>query len=64
MDYVNPVVNICNVFKILKIIHKVHDVSVVLRCLNTKQLYISRDGQRIKLGHTRGVGILGAKGNV
>lgn len=49
---------------ILKIIHKVHDVSVVLRCLNTKQLYISRDGQRIKLGHTRGVGILGAKGNV
>lgn len=41
---------------ILKIIHKVHDVSIVLRCLNTKSLYISRDGQRIKLAHTRGIG--------
>ena len=49
---------------ILKIISKVHDVSVVLRCLNTKQLYISRDGQRIRLSHTRGVGILSSKGNV
>lgn len=29
---------------ILQIINKVHDVSVVLRCLHTKQLWISRDG--------------------
>lgn len=41
---------------ILQIISKVHDVSIVLRCLNTKQLYISRDGQRVRLGHTRGIG--------
>ena len=41
---------------ILQIIAKVHDVSVVLRCLSTKQLWISRDGQRIKLGHVRGIG--------
>lgn len=41
---------------ILKIIQKVHDVSVVLRCLNLKQVWVSRDGQRIKLGHVRGVG--------
>jgi len=41
---------------ILQIIAKVHDVSVVLRCLSTKQLFISRDGQRIRLGHTRGIG--------
>lgn len=41
---------------ILKIIEKVHDVSVVLRCLNLKQIWVSRDGQKIKLGHVRGVG--------
>ena len=41
---------------ILELIHKVHDISIVFRCLNTRQLWISRDGQRIKLGHTRGVG--------
>ena len=41
---------------ILKIIQKVHDVSAVLRCLHLKQLWVSRDGQRIKLGHVRGVG--------
>ena len=41
---------------ILQIISKVHDVSIVLRCLNTKQLWISRDGQRIRLGNTRGIG--------
>ena len=29
---------------ILQIIAKVHDVSIVLRLLNTKQLWISRDG--------------------
>ena len=40
---------------ILRIIEKVNDVGVILRCLNTKQLWISRDGQRIKLGHTRGI---------
>jgi len=40
---------------LLQIISKVHDVSIVLRCLQTKQLFISRDGQRIKLGHTRGI---------
>lgn len=41
---------------LLQIIAKVHDVSVVLRCLSTKQLWISRDGQRIRLGHVRGSG--------
>ena len=41
---------------ILKIIAKVHDVSVVLRALSTKQQWISRDGQRIRLGHVRGAG--------
>lgn len=41
---------------ILQIIHKLHDVSIVLRCLDAKQLFISRDGQRIKLGNVRGVG--------
>lgn len=41
---------------LLKIIAKVHDVSVVLRCLSTSQLWISRDGQRIRLGHVRGSG--------
>lgn len=49
---------------ILKIIDKVHDVSIVLRCLNTKQLWISRDGQRIRLGHTRGVGLINNMGFV
>jgi hypothetical protein len=41
---------------LLKIIAKVHDVSVVLRSLSTKQLWISRDGQNIRLGHVRGSG--------
>ena len=41
-----------------------HDVSIVLRCLNTKQLWISRDGQRIRLGHTRGVGFINNMGFV
>jgi serine/threonine protein kinase len=41
---------------ILQIIQKVHDVSVVLRCLSTRQLWISRDGQRIRLGNVRGAG--------
>jgi serine/threonine protein kinase len=41
---------------ILKIIQKVHDVSAVLRCLHLRQIWVSRDGQRIKLGHVRGVG--------
>lgn len=49
---------------ILEIISKVHDVSIVLRCLSTKQLWISRDGQRIKLGHTRGVGRVNNLGNI
>lgn len=49
---------------ILKILAKVHDVSIVLRCLNTKQLWLSRDGQRIRLGHTRGVGLIGSMGFV
>ena len=49
---------------ILEIISKVHDVSIVLRCLTTKQLWISRDGQRIKLGHTRGVGRVNNLGNI
>lgn len=29
---------------ILQIIKKLHDVSIVLRCLDSKQIYISRDG--------------------
>lgn len=41
---------------ILKIIKKVHDVSAVLRCLQLSQVWVSRDGQKIKLGHVRGVG--------
>jgi len=41
---------------ILRIIQKVHDVSAVLRCLQLGQVWVSRDGQRIKLGHVRGVG--------
>ena len=41
---------------ILKIISKVHSVSVVLRSLSTRQLWISRDGKRIRLGHVRGAG--------
>ena len=49
---------------ILKIIEKVQDVSIVLRCLNTKQLWLSRDGQRIRLGHTRGVGLINNLGFV
>lgn len=49
---------------ILQIISKVHDVSVVLRCLNTKQLWISRDGQRIRLGHVRGAGRVNNLGNI
>lgn len=50
--------------KILQIIDKVHDVAIVLRCLSTNQLWISRDGQRIKLGHARGVGLIGSMGFV
>lgn len=49
---------------ILKIINKVHDVSIVLRCLSTKQLYISRDGQRIRLGNVRGIGMINNQGFV
>ena len=41
---------------LLAIIQKVHDVSAVLRCLHLRQVWVSRDGQRIKLGHVRGVG--------
>lgn len=41
---------------ILQIIQKVHDVSVVLRSLQLGQVWVSRDGQKIKLGHTRGAG--------
>ena len=41
---------------ILKIVQKCHDVSVVLRCLSTNQLWVSRDGKRIRLGHVRGSG--------
>lgn len=41
---------------ILEIIQKVHDHSIVLRALSTKQLWISRDGKKIRLGHVRGAG--------
>ena len=41
---------------LLDIVKKVHDVSAVLRCLQLGQVYVSRDGQRLKLGHVRGVG--------
>jgi serine/threonine protein kinase/Ca2+-binding EF-hand superfamily protein len=43
---------------ILKIIQKVHDVSAVLRCLQLNQIYVSRDGKRIKLSHCRGAGLV------
>ena len=49
---------------LLKIIQKIHDVSIVLRTLNLKQIYISRDGQRMKLAHLRGVGKVSNLGNV
>lgn len=39
-------------------------MSIVLRCLDLKQIYISRDGQRIKLAHLRGVGRVNNLGNV
>lgn len=42
--------------KVLQIIHKLHEVGVVMRSLNLKQVYLSRDGQRMKLGNLRGVG--------
>ncbi len=50
--------------KILQIIHKVHEVSAVLRCLDLKQIYISRDGQKMKLGYLRGVGKVNNLGNI
>jgi len=41
---------------ILDLIEKCHDISVVLRSLSTKQLWISRDGKRVRLSHVRGMG--------
>ena len=49
---------------ILKIINKVHDVSIVLRCLSTKSLFISRDGKKIRLGNVRGIGMINNQGFV
>lgn len=49
---------------LLTIIKKVHDVSAVLRCLQLGQIWLSRDGQRIKLGHLRGVGKVNNLGSV
>lgn len=49
---------------ILQIIQKVHDVKLVLRYLNTKQLWISRDGQQIRLGHLKGIGKVDIRGNM
>jgi hypothetical protein len=49
---------------ILEIIQKVHDVSVVLRCLHLRQVWVSRDGKRIKLGHVRGVGKVDSHGYI
>ena len=49
---------------ILRIIQKVHDVSAVLRCLHLRQVWVSRDGQRIKLGHVRGVGTVNNLGYI
>jgi len=50
--------------KLLQIISKVHEVSAVLRGLNLKQVYLSRDGQRIKLANVRGVGKVNNLGNL
>ena len=49
---------------ILKIIQKVHDVSVVLRYLHLRQVWVSRDGKRINLGHVRGVGKVDSHGYI
>ena len=49
---------------ILAIIQKVHDVSAVLRSLQLQQVWVSRDGQKIKLGHVRGVGKVNNLGNL
>lgn len=49
---------------LLAIIKKVHDVSAVLRCLQLRQVWVSRDGQRIKLGHVRGVGKVNNFGSI
>lgn len=50
--------------KLLQIVHKLHEVGVVLRSLNLKQVYLSRDGQRMKLSHVRGVGKVNNLGNL
>ena len=50
--------------KLLQIIFKLHEVGVVLRSLNLKQVFLSRDGQRMKLSHLRGVGKVNNLGNV
>jgi serine/threonine protein kinase len=50
--------------KLLQIIQKLHDVSIVLRSLNLKQVYISRDGQKMKLAHLRGVGKVNNLGTI
>ena len=41
---------------LFKIVHKLHSMSLVLRTLNLKQIYISRDGQQIRLAHLHGIG--------
>ena len=41
---------------ILKIISKLHDASIILRCMNTKQFWFSRDGKKVRLGHVHGIG--------
>lgn len=50
--------------KLLQIIHKLHEVGVLLRSLNLKQVYLSRDGQRMRLAHVRGVGKVNNLGNL
>jgi serine/threonine protein kinase len=49
---------------LLAIIKKVHDVSAVLRSLQLGQVWVSRDGQKIKLGHVRGVGRVNNFGSI
>jgi hypothetical protein len=49
---------------LFKIVSKLHQVSLVLRTLDLKQIYISRDGQRLRLAHLHGIGKVNNLGKV
>ena len=50
--------------QLLEIIAQMHKVGLLFRTLTPKQIYIRRDGSRIKIGHFRGVGKLSNMGKV